>query len=60
MLHSFWIIDTGWLCVKMSGKFVPVCKLTEKQQRDVHITLRELGLLDSQPQNYAQSQPAVL
>lgn len=60
MLHSFWIIDTGWLCVKMSGKLVPVCKLTAKQQHDVHLTLRELGLLPELPQSSVQVDSTVV
>lgn len=60
MLHSFWIIDTGWLCVKMCGKLVPVCKLTQKQQHDVHLTLCELGLLPETQQATTQQESAVL
>lgn len=38
------ISGTGWLNVKVDGKMVPVCKLTEKQLHDIRLTLKELGL----------------
>ena len=40
----YMISGCGWLNVKVDGKFVPICKLTDKQLHDIRLTLRELGL----------------
>lgn len=36
------ISGTGWLNVRVDGKFVPVCKLTAKQLHGIDITLKAL------------------
>lgn len=41
------ISGTGWLNVRVDGKFVPVCKLTAKQLHDIDITLKELNLTEN-------------
>lgn len=44
MAMMYIISGAGWLNVKVEGKLVPVCKLTERQLRDLRTTLKELGL----------------
>lgn len=44
MATMYIISGAGWLSVKIEGKLVPVCKLTERQLRDLRMTLKELNI----------------
>ena len=48
MTILYMVSGTGWLNIKVDGKLVPVCKLTPKQLHDLQITLKELGLSETE------------
>jgi hypothetical protein len=37
--NKFKVSGAGWLCIEVNGKWVPSCKLTDSQIKDIKDTL---------------------